>query len=371
MSDAAVRALTYCTNIHPGESWSDVRANLEDHLLGVKARVSPERRFPIGLRVSGRAASELDAQESRRFQAWCEENDCFVLTVNGFPHGRFHGAGVKERVYLPDWRDPARAEYTLRLADLLADWLPEGVAGSISTVPLAYRQGFEDEHWAAVRQQLEAVLTHLARIFDERGVEIALALEPEPRCMLEQTSEVVAFFERMDFPPKLGSFLALCYDCCHQAVEFEDPDTSLAALRAAGVPIAKVQVSSSLCARGDEIEALPGFDEPTYLHQVVARSASGDLHRFDDLPDFAAALRVERFIEARSHFHIPIFSEHLGPCGTTRFFLEEFLPKVDPSIPFEVETYSWDVLSPELRGSDVVDDIARELTWASRFVEDG
>lgn len=367
MSDAAVRALTYCTNIHPGEAWSDVKANLEAHLLGVKARVSPERSFPIGLRVSGRAANELDAEESRRFQAWCEENDCFVLTVNGFSHGRFHGAGVKEHVYLPDWREPARADYTCRLADLLAEWLPEAVAGSISTVPVAFRRGFEDEHWAAVRVQLEGVLAHLARIFEERGVEIALALEPEPRCVLEQTSEAVAFFERMDFPPQLGRFLALCYDCCHQAVEFEDPAASLAALGAAGVPIAKVQVSSSLCARGDEVEALPGFDEPTYLHQVVARGAEGDLHRFDDLPDFAEALKGHRFVEARSHFHIPIFSEHLGPCGTTRFFLEELLPKVDPAIPFEVETYSWDVLSPELRGSHVVDDIARELSWASQW----
>jgi hypothetical protein len=363
-----MRELTYCTNIHPGESWADVRANLESHLLGVKARVSPERRFPIGLRVSGLAAGEIDELESRRFRAWCEENDCFVLTVNGFPHGRFHGAGVKQRVYLPDWREPARAEYTCRLADLLAGWLPAGIVGSISTVPVAFRHGFEDEHWAVVRTQLAAVLEHLSRIYDETGVEIALALEPEPRCVLEQTSEAVAFFERMDFPPQLGRFLALCYDCCHQAVEFEDPGASLAALRTAGVPIAKVQVSSSLCARDDEIEALPQFDEPTYLHQVVARTSSGDLHRFDDLPDFAEALKRERFVEARSHFHIPIFSEHLGPCGTTRFFLEELLPQIDPEIPFEVETYSWDVLSPELRGEEVVDDIARELTWASRFL---
>jgi hypothetical protein len=67
------------------------------------------------------------------------ENDCFVPTLNGFPYGSFHGERVKERVYLPDWRSPDRAAYTMRLADLLAGWLPEGVTGSISTVPIGFK----------------------------------------------------------------------------------------------------------------------------------------------------------------------------------------------------------------------------------------
>jgi len=31
--------LTYCTNIHPGESWAEVEANLARHVVAVKARV--------------------------------------------------------------------------------------------------------------------------------------------------------------------------------------------------------------------------------------------------------------------------------------------------------------------------------------------
>ena len=112
--------LTYCTNIHPGDSWKDVLVNLESHLLAVKAAVSPGKPFPIGLRVSKAAADELLAGESKRFQDWCESHDCFVPTVNGFPYGAFHGTAVKERVYDPDWRDPARGDYSRILGDLLA-----------------------------------------------------------------------------------------------------------------------------------------------------------------------------------------------------------------------------------------------------------
>ncbi|MBE0618308.1 MAG: xylose isomerase, partial [Proteobacteria bacterium] len=124
--------VTYCTNIHPGENWSEVFANLRRQALRVKEAVSPADRFPIGLRLSARAAGEIDAEMSARFRRWCAAHGCFVATVNGFPYGPFHGVPVKEAVYLPDWRSSERVAYTTRLADLLAAWLPTGRRGSIS-----------------------------------------------------------------------------------------------------------------------------------------------------------------------------------------------------------------------------------------------
>jgi hypothetical protein len=361
--------LTYCTNVHPGEAWADVRENLEAHTRAVKAAFAPDALFPLGLRVSGRAAEELDPGESLRFRDWCEANDCFVLSLNGFPHGRFHGAGVKEKVYLPDWRDPARSAYTRRLADLLADWLPGGVVGSISSVPVAFRPGFREEDWPAVRRHLLETLEHLERIRQERGIEILLALEPEPGCVLESTADALACFERLQLPPPLAELAGLCFDCCHQAVEFERPADCLAALDAAGIRIAKLQVSSALRARGDEIRELMRFDEPAYLHQAVARTRGGELRHFADLPDLAAALHAgegDELEECRVHFHVPIFADRLGHCGTTRFFLEEMLPIVGDEIPLEVETYSFNVLPPELRDETVAESVIRELRWAKR-----
>ncbi|WGS53299.1 metabolite traffic protein EboE [Paraburkholderia sp. D15] len=362
MNDA--NPLTYCTNIHPGDTWADVRRNLEGHALQVKRACSPTQSFPLGLRISAQAAFELDDAEIRRFSAWCDEHDCHVLTLNGFPYGSFHDTSVKETVYLPDWRDPRRVAYTNRLADLLAHWTPRDRVSSISTVPIACRDGFAPEHWPTVKNHLLHTLTHLARLHERGGPLIRLALEPEPYCVLEQTAETIAFFERMNFPASLADYIGVCFDCCHQAVEFEAPADCLDQLTRAGIRVAKVQVSSALRARGDAIAHLLQFDEPTYLHQAVLRRQNGALERFSDLPGLARWLeRGETADECRVHFHVPIFLAELGAVGTTRFFLEDFLPRVAPGTPLEVETYSFGVLPSALRLDSIGDSIARELNW--------
>jgi len=367
--------LTYCTNIHPGETWKDVRANLDSHLLEVKQCISPHAPFPVGLRLSAQAARELDEREAQRFSAWCAESDCFVLSVNGFPYGPFHGTSVKEAVYLPDWRDPERVDYTRRLADLLAGWLPSGVVGSISTVPVAFAAGFAEEHWPGVRRHVVETLQHFDEIRQSGGPSIVLAFEPEPCCVLETSAQALRFFERMELPAQLADLAGICFDCCHQAVEFEEPEAGLELLRAAGVKIGKVQISSALRVLPHELDAIATFDEPTYLHQVVARWHDGCLTRHPDLPDFLATLtdeRRSRLVECRVHFHVPIFAEHLGHCGTTRSFLETLLPQLShlaPDAALEVETYSWGVLPESLRSPRVATDIVRELEWARRHLE--
>jgi sugar phosphate isomerase/epimerase len=360
--------LTYCSNIHPGEGWSDVLANLASHAKAVKAAVSPRAPFPLGLRISAQAAAEIDAREVARFRDWCAAEGFDVPTLNGFPHGRFHGAGVKEKVYLPDWRSPERVDYTRRLGELLAAWLPlrgPGAVGSISTVPIAFRAHWREEDRPLVRANLIAALEALARLRDASGHEIVLSLEPEPRCLLETSAETVAFFASLALPASLAEGLGVCFDCCHQAVEFETPAAALGALRGAGIRIGKVQVSSALRAARAEFAALAAFDEPTYLHQVVARDAAGALARFDDLPAFLGLPREElaRFEECRVHFHVPIFAERAEGCGTTRAFLEEALPLLPAETPLEVETYSWNVLPAAARTASVSESIVRELRW--------
>jgi sugar phosphate isomerase/epimerase len=359
--------ITYCSNIHPGETWGDVLGNLESHALAVKEAVSPDRSFPLGLRLSARAVAEIDDREAARFRDWCGERGFHVPTLNGFPHGQFHGPGVKEKVYLPDWRSSERVDYTLRLADVLADWLPDdGSLGSISTVPIAFKGHWDEGDRPLVRRRLAEVLEGLERIRQDRGRVIVLALEPEPRCVLETTDEAVAFFQWLDLTGPGSDLLGLCFDCCHQAVEFEQPTAALTAISGAGVPIAKVQVSSSLCAANHEFRSLAAFDEPSYLHQVVARRRDGTLARFDDLPVFLARsdAQLDEFEQCRVHFHVPIFSERVSVCGTTRFFLEDALPRIGAETLLEVETYSWNVLPAELRTETVTESIVRELRWA-------
>jgi sugar phosphate isomerase/epimerase len=354
--------VTYCTNIHPGESWADIRAAVARFAPVVCTGLGADGVFPLGLRVSGRASREIDDAAARAFRDWLAGAGLFVTTVNGFPYGRFHDVPVKEHVYRPDWRDPERAAYTARLARLLAVWLPSGASGSISTVPLGFRRGFPEDELPLALDNLRLALADLADLEEATGKRIRLSVEAEPGCLVETTPQLVALFDHLDLPPRLARHLAVCYDCCHQALQFEEPGDSLALLARNGIPIGHVQVSSALHLDGADLGRLAGFVEPVYLHQAVARLADGNLVRFDDLPA-ALAARLDGVVAWRVHFHLPVFVEQLPECATTQVFLRDVLPRFAPDLPLEVETYTWSVLPPGLRLAAVTDSIVREIGW--------
>ena len=397
--------LTYCTNIHPGEAWAEVRENLSRHVTAVRDRLLPDRASPfgVGLRLSARAAEDLSAPgELAALRALCELERLYVFTINGFPYGPFHGAPVKERVYLPDWLDEERLAYTDRLAEILAALLPDedGLEGSVSTVPGAFRPRVGSAADAdAIARRLTRHAATLVGIERRTGKRIALALEPEPRCFLETTAEAIAFFEEHVFArarreelaaltglglaaaeDALRAHLGVCVDACHLAVAFEDAAASLAALCAAGIRVPKIQISAGLRVRIEGrdpalLAQLSAWAEGVYLHQVVERRGDGALVRYLDLPEAIDALARREHAGAaewRIHFHVPIFRELEGPIGTTQPELSALLAHLRerPSAPhLEVETYTWDVLPEEHRRSGVVDAVARELAWAREQIE--
>ena len=379
--------LTYCTNIHAGEPLDDVMASLARHLPEIKSDAAGGQALGVGLRLGNAAVTRLreDAAltELRDFLA---AGDYYVFTLNGFPFGAFHGRTVKEDAYKPDWSDPRRLHYTDALADILCTLLPGGHVGSVSTVPCTFKPWAEGR-LEAITEHLVRHVAHLVDIEQRSGKHIALALEPEPYCYLETIAETVGFFnERLYSKAGVGRLAALtgrstseaeramrrhigvCYDVCHAAVEFEDPKASIAALRANGIPIGKLQLSSALRIAALDSESarhLAAFDEPVYLHQVVER-ANGALRRFVDLPEALAQAGVSTGAEWRVHFHVPVFLEQMTHFGTTQAFLAEVLAlhRADPISPhLEVETYTWDVLPPSYRNVGLSAAIARELNW--------
>src|SRR5262249_33509828 len=147
---------------------------------------------------------------------------------------------VKEHVYRPDWLEPERVAYTNQLADILAALLPDGVDGSISTVPgCFYERGASAQ---AIASNLKRSADYFANVAARTNKHITLALEPEPSCMLETITDAIEFFTA-HVPDRLH--LGLCLDACHTAIEFEDDlPRLLHELRTAEVPIAKLQLSS-------------------------------------------------------------------------------------------------------------------------------
>jgi len=377
--------LAYCTNVHRGETWTETFGSLKDYTLRVRDLVSPGRPFGIGLRLSNRAANELsDRPTLLEFQRWLGQNKCYVFTINGFPFGQFHATRVKEDVYAPDWTTPERLDYTKLLFDLLAQLAPTGVEASVSTLPGSYK-GFylHADELKVIRTHLWKCVEHIARVSQQTGRKMHLGLEPEPLCLLESSGETLQFFDRMraEHPrdPRLAEHLGVNYDTCHFAVEFEEPQNALACMVNHGIKISKIHLSSALKVRptNDARAALKAFADDVYLHQVVVCRADGQRFIYPDLnqalagepeePAGDAAGETGATSEWRIHFHIPLHSPPLPQFDNTTDHLLGILDLLatNPEVctHLEMETYTWEVLPPELKDRDVVQQIAAEYQW--------
>ena len=384
--------LTYCTNIHPADGWAAVFANLKRYAPPLKARFSPGAPFGIGLRLSAREARELLQQGLAEFRAFLDDQGLYVAIINGFPHGAFHGTVVKADVYAPDWRDAARVRYTEDLVEILRRLLPDGIEGGISTAPLSYKAWMASagpRAWDEVTRNVTRVAALLARARAEDGKMIHLDIEPEPDCSLETSAETIDFFSRRLLPdggPLLARELGVpadaarallldhvqvCFDCCHFAVEYEDPARALDAFAAAGIRIGRVQLSSALkvpfprdpgrCAAA--AARLQAFADPVYLHQVVENGPA--LRRFADLPDALQHAEAACSREWRIHFHVPLFTARYDGFDSTQDYVRDVLHTVlrtRATRHLEIETYTWDVLPAGLK-RELGDSIAREYEW--------
>jgi hypothetical protein len=378
--------LSYCTNVHPGRSLEEVLSGLERYTLPIRQRCAHPIAAGLWLAHSVVQQLQSDPRSLVRLREWLQRQQLPCYTLNAFPYGDFHGDRVKEQVYRPDWTTPQRAEYTLHCARVLAELLPDNATGSLSTVPLGFKSLADTPHFVErCAENLRQTALALHRLHLETGRLIRLALEPEPLCVLETTAETVAFFRRLrdgcsssEQRAAIETHLGVCFDVCHQAVEFEDVAASVHTLAREHIGIHKVHISCALHvdhpADDTARAALAQYIEPRYLHQTFARTATSVLSRVDldaeltnnPPPEFrrAAAWRV--------HFHVPVDAEQLGPLRTTRPQLLQALAAVaelDEAPHLEVETYTWGVL-PGGGATDLVEGIARELLAAHGWLED-
>ena len=370
--------LAYCTNVHRGETWEETFGSLKHYALAVRDRVSPGKPYAIGLRLSDRAAHELyGAGTLLEFQRWLDSNNCYVFTINGFPFGRFHGTRVKEQVYVPDWTSAERLAYTNLLFDLLGQLVPEGIAGSVSTLPGSFKEFIHNpDQEVRIRTNIWACVEHINRVSERRGRELHLGIEPEPLCLLETSEEVISFFDRMrqEHPqdPRLDRHLGLNYDCCHLAVEFEEPSEALGRIQQHGIKVSKLHLSSALklSPTAASLNRLRGFADDTYLHQVIIEGSDGQRMAYRDLPQALAGPKARDLSgrdEWRIHFHVPLQSPPTGELQTTADHLLGVLDilAANPRLcaHLEMETYTWEVLPPELKSRDVVTQLVAEYDW--------
>ena len=372
--------LTYCTNIHPGEDWSSVETTLREAGPILKARLSPDKPFGLGLRLSARAAREaIDAGRIAPFRKFLDENGLYVAIINGYPYGEFHGAQVKDQVFAPDWTNESRLNYTLDLLTVLSGLLPEGMDGGISTMPLSYKPwlrdaGNKEPDWKAIVTNLVRLTETMAQLHRDSGKLIHLDIEPEPDGLIENTGEVIAFFNDwllpiggplLESPQLLSDHIRVCFDSCHIAVEYENPAVALARLQAAGIQIGRVQLSSALKVElPTKTGRLIPFADSTYLHQVI-EDRGMCLHHYPDLPEALAAPAEPAAKEWRIHFHVPLFTTAYDGFQSTQEDVRAVLAlavRDGFTRHLEIETYTWDVLPAALK-LDMLDSITREYEW--------
>lgn len=383
--------LTYSTLVHPADNWEQLWSSVQTYLPQVKARVSPSQPFGVCLRLAAPSAETLasNPNERARLKGFLADHDMYVYTVNAFPYGAFKGTVVKEQVYEPDWRTKERTQYTIHVADILAELAPEDVSPSIQSAPLGFKPRVTGpDVVASYTQHVLQVAAHLVGIEARTGRTVTLGLEPEPRCFLETTDETVAYFKDHLYSGAAAAALAklaqipiseahgalrrhlgVTFDIGHQAVGFEDIPASLQKLVDAGIPIFKLQEAAAMYmpqVTQSTVEALAQYAKTVYLSQTVEKK-NGRITWFLNLEDAFAAWKSDPGPrEWRTHFHVPVFLDDLGPFRTTRFALEEALKfhKATPlSRQLEIETYTWDVLPAHLKTGDIVEYVCREIEW--------
>lgn len=380
--------LSYCTNIHPAETWEETFVVLQTHVLAVRDRLrngdpdspcllGPDESFAIGLRLSAVAARELlEGEKLAEFKGWLAETNTYVFTINGFPYGSFHGTRVKKQVFRPDWTDWARLDYTRNLFKILAGIARPGTGASVSTLPGSHKTFAADE--SLMMANLIELAAWLEQLAAETGHDFHLGLEPEPLGHFENTAETVAFFERLHAiapdSEMIRRRIGVNYDACHFALEYDDARKSLDALTNAGIRISKIHLSSALALDPRNPAALAAihvFNEPVYFHQVLLRRAEGEIVRWIDLPEFFQAVESgnvdpSAFEEMRVHFHIPLDAEPAAPLRSTREETREVLNwrKDHPAEcqHYEIETYTWAVMPDGLQ-RPVEEQIAGEYAW--------
>ena len=394
--------LAYCLNVHPTTSVDQLLANLQQaRLVSEKVCGGTGAPLGVGLWIPANLLPQIrQAGPLSQLQATLGEYQLVPFTMNGFPFGNFHQPVVKHDVYLPDWTQAKRLDYTLGLFELQHELLAEGLEGSISTLPLGWPQKSwlpADGQWQLrhapsefdsfaelCAKQLLQVARQLEQLETKSGRLCSLCLEPEPGCIFSQSEDLCHFFERWILTSTAQSSLArrylrVCHDVCHAAVVGETQAQAWNNYERLGLSVGKVQISSAprmdLAKLPVEqhhqcLAQLSSFAEPKYLHQTYDGA-----RLYDDL---GAALAQVGFSGKHGdplpqadanwviHFHVPIFLSRIGLLQTTQDAIGQccdLLRDRPGARHIEVETYAWNVLPAEYRTESLADGIAQEIAW--------
>jgi hypothetical protein len=386
----------YSTNVHRGENLAQVYKYLKNYTLAVKRRVFGGQASGLEMRLGVGAAKDLSKPERREgFRQFLKQSGLELFSINAFPLHDFQARRVKQNVYAPSWVSQERVNWTIQIAKIFADLLPQNRQGSISTLGGTYRYwGHTSSTLKKIAVNYLKVLAALEEIETNQGKKIVLAVEPEPDTTLELAEDVVLFLEEYLIPaarrlwkrrgsPRVIETIVrrrftVNLDTCHFSVLFHDPAQALTDLHRAGVGVGKVHVTNALSLprpyrsrRG--YQTFRAMHEPRFLHQFCGIDTQGQLawrgKDLDELPKRLQPGTDPEVAELRTHFHVPLYLKRWKNLRTTQEETREaVLHAVRKNLcpQLVIETYTWPVLATEDR---LVDGITREFRWLLKTLE--
>ncbi len=386
---------SYEMNVHPARSLQEFVGVLDRFVVPIRDRVAPGQPFGIVPHVGRALIDDLRSKKQRdALRAALYARDLFVFSINAFPLEDFHKRRVKEEVYSPPWTKVERATLTCAIADLMADLLPQGMVGTISTLGGTYRAwGDGPRDHAAIGRNYSRVVTHLAKLERDRGATIVLTAEPEPDTTFEVASDVVTLFRDNIAPHALSTigkplglskrkaeetlhrFFQVNLDVCHQSVLFRDPVREWKTLEAAGLRVGKLHVTNAIALKNPArspaaVRELRQYREPKYLHQFAGRRRDGTIVRGSDLNRLNAQ-HLSECEEIRVHYHVPLSRARLDRLSTTRKETADAVAHArrhsDPP-HIVIETYTWPLLAATKHATELVNGITRELRWTEALL---
>ena len=361
--------LSYSLNVYDINSIEDIRnicnSKVEKFRKNINAKQQP---FALGLWINAQVAKEFQQNNNiDKFKGFLKEQNYFVSSINAFPFGDFQNKIIKSDVYLPDWSELARLEYTLSVIDILSHLLPEKIEGSISTLPGGYKKFWSEDKDEKMLNNILKVGEYLLKIYKTTGKKIILSYEMEPDCVWENIQDFVSFYNKFrENNRAISEFIGVCYDTCHQEIVSYKSHNGIDLILANNIPIGKIQFSAALSINDkkgkDKLKEL-GFLQSIYLHQVASIAKNGDIRRYSDLSD-SIEIREKLLI----HYHIPIFLEKVNENifvekSELLYILEKLKSKQLYCINLEIETYTYSLLKNILDLRDIEHSIAKEYQW--------
>lgn len=392
-SNRAMQVLGYNSNLHPAESIDALIQKL-DEFAGPVRRELNWSCLGVDLRLGSEAIHECmnNKAQVQALRTCFERNQLSAHTINAFPLSAFQTESVKENAYIPDWSRAERLADSIALIDIALALCDDDLI-TISTLPLSFKPWSTAAHIVETSaQQLGQWVAAAAQAYDACGRTVHLAIEPEPWCLLENSAEVIAFWQgplathgvaacaailgdEGHARAALKRHLGICFDTCHVSLAYEDQAVAVQQLTAHEIPILKVQFSAAPELNNPAqdaagVAALAAMAEPRFLHQTAIASDTGSLWKVVDLDELPSALaHMPQATCIRSHFHIPIFwpTQNSGVSSTIEDSIKGLRACIAAGAQhIAVETYTWSVLADTEQ--DALSGTVKELAFLQEIM---